>query len=60
MKAVALMLKAIHSQESKETVHEKAVHVAEKLKAMKLLKAAQKVEGGIEETLTYMDFPRQH
>ena len=30
------------------------------LKAMKLAKAAQKVEDGIEETLTYMDFPTQH
>ena len=56
MKAVALMLKAIHSQESKEAAREKAIQVAEKLKAMKLAKAAQKVE----ETLTYMDFPTQH
>ena len=56
MKAVALMLKAIHSQESKEAAREKAIQVAEKLKAMKLAKAAQKVEDGIEETLTYMDF----
>ena len=27
---------------------------------MKLTKAAKKVEDGIEETLTYMDFPTQH
>lgn len=27
---------------------------------MKLSKAAQKVEDGIEETLAYMDFPTQH
>ena len=60
MKSVALMLKAIHSQESKEAAREKAIQVAEKLKAMKLAKAAQKVEDGIEETLTYMDFPTQH
>ena len=40
IKTVALMLKAIHAQESKE--------------------AAKKVEDGIEETLTYMDFPTQH
>lgn len=60
MKAVALMLKAIHSQESKEAAREKAIRVAEKLKAMKLAKAAQKVENGIEETLIYMDFPTQH
>lgn len=60
MEAVALMLKAIHSQESKEAAREKAIQVAERLKAMKLSKAAQKVEDGIEETLTYMDFPTQH
>ena len=60
MKAVALMLKAIHSQAIKEAAREKAIQVSEKLKAMKLAKAAQKVEDGIEETLTYMDFPTQH
>lgn len=60
MKTVALMLKAIHAQESKEAAREKAIQVAEKLRAMKLVKAARKVEDGIEETLTYMDFPMQH
>lgn len=60
MKTVALMLKAIHSQERKEAAREKAIQVAEKLKAMKLAKAVQKVEDGIEETLTYMDYPTQH
>lgn len=55
MKTVALMLKAIHAQESKEAACEKAIQVAEKLQAMKLAKAAKKVEDGIEETLTYMD-----
>ena len=60
MKAVALMLKAIHAQESKEAAREKALHVSEKLQSMKLAKAAKKVEDGIEETLTYMDFPTQH
>ena len=60
MKTVALMLKAIHAQESKEAAREKAIQVAEKLRAMKLAKAAKKVEDGIEETLTYMDFPTQH
>ena len=47
-------------QESKEAAREKAIQVAEKLRAMKLAKAARKVEDGIEETLTYMDFPMQH
>lgn len=39
---------------------EKTIQIAEKLRAMKLAKAAQKVADGIEETLTYMDFPTQH
>ena len=60
MKTVALMLKTIHAQESKETAREKAIQVAEKLRAMKLAKVAKKVEDGIEETLTSMDFPTQH
>ena len=60
MKAVALMLKAIHAQESKEAAREKALQVSEKLQSTKLAKAAKKVEDGIEETLTYMDFPTQH
>ena len=49
-----------YSQGSKEAAREKAIKVAEKLRTMKLAKAAQKVEGGMEETLTYMDFPTQH
>lgn len=39
---------------------EKADQVAEKLKEMKLSAAAKKLTEGIEETLTYMDFPTQH
>lgn len=60
MKAVSMMLKAIHSQESKEAAREKAVQIREKLKEMKLSAAAKKLQEGIEETLTYMDFPTQH
>ena len=60
MKAVAMMLKAIHAQESKESAREKAAQAAEKLKEMKLSAAAKKLTEGIEETLTYMDFPTQH
>ena len=60
VKTVAMMLKAIHAQESKEAAREKALLVAEKLKEMKLASAAKKLEDGIEETITYMDFPYQH
>ena len=59
-KRVAKMLKAIHAQESKEACREKAKTVVEELKAMKLKEAAKKVEDGIEETLTYCDFPDEH
>jgi transposase-like protein len=60
MKLVAKMLKAIHAQESKSAAREKARQVAESLREMKLKEAAQKVEDGIEETLTYMEFPYEH
>ncbi|MBQ9698661.1 MAG: IS256 family transposase [Acidaminococcaceae bacterium] len=60
MREVAMMLKAIHAQENKKAAREKAKQVAERLKEMKLGKAAEKVETGIEETLTFMDFPSQH
>lgn len=57
VKLAAKMLKAIHAQESKKAAREKAKTVVAKLRAMKLKEAAQKVEDGIEETLTYADFP---
>ncbi len=60
MKEVAAMLKAIHAQENKEAAREKAAAVAAKLKEMKLKEAAKKIEDGILETLTYMDFPYAH
>ena len=60
MKYVARMLKAIHAQESKEAAREKAQLVDRKLKELKLAKAAEKVAAGIEETITYMQFPAQH
>ena len=55
-----MMLKAIHSQESKAASREKAALVAEKLRELKLTAAAKKVEEGIEETFTYMDYPSEH
>ena len=59
-KNVAKMLKAIHAQESKKASREKAAAVIAELKAMKLPEAAKKVADGIEETLTYCDFPSEH
>lgn len=60
MKTVSMMLKAIHSQESKEAAREKARIVTEKLREMKSSSATKKLEDGIKETLTYMEFPTQH
>ena len=54
------MLKAIHAQENKEAARQKAKSVVQKLREMKLKEAADKIEKGIEETLTYMDFPYAH
>ena len=60
IRSVAMMLKAIHAQESKEAARRKALQVAEDLRKMKLSAAAKKVDDSIEETLTFMDFPSQH
>lgn len=47
------MLKAIHAQENKAAAKEKAKSVISRLREMKLNKAADKLENGLEETLTY-------
>jgi len=60
MREVSAMLKAIHAQEDLISAREKAKAVAAKLRSMKLSQAAEKVENGIEETLTYMHFPSEH
>jgi putative transposase len=60
MKEVSAMLKAIHAQEDKTAAKEKAAAVVLKLQEMKLKEAAKKVEEGIHETLSYMDFPYVH
>ena len=60
IREVSRMLKAIHAQEDKEAARRKACEVAEKLKQMRLSSAAKILENGIEETLTFMNFPSQH
>jgi putative transposase len=59
-KEVAAMLKAIHGQEDRPAAREKAEAVAKKLEAMKLGQAAACVRSGVDETLSYMAFPREH
>ena len=60
IRAVATMLKAIHAQECPSAAYNKAQVIYQKLKDMKLSKAADCVNDGIGETLTYMDFPVEH
>jgi hypothetical protein len=39
---------------------QKAVQVIEKLRVLRLIKAAELVEAAVEETLTYYAFPEEH
>jgi len=57
---VADMLKAIHAQEDVAAARQKAHDVVAKLEGLRLSKAAGIVRDGINETLTYMAFPREH
>ena len=60
MQEVSAMLKAIHAQEDLAEAQKKTRAVADKLEAMKLRKAAQRVREGADETLSYYQFPREH
>ena len=46
VKEVAAMLKAVHAQEDRQAATEKARQIVEKLRAMKLARAAEMVENG--------------
>jgi putative transposase len=54
------MLKAIHAQEDAQAAREKAHQVVVKLREMRLARAAEIVEAGIDETLTYYAMPTEH
>ena len=60
MAEVAAMLKAVHASEDLDAALAKAEAVCEKLKAVKLPRAAEKVKEGIHATLAYYHFPRGH
>ena len=60
VREVAAMLKAIHAQENRQEAIRKAGSVAKKLEVMKLGKAAKLLSEGIQETLSYYDFPEEH
>ena len=57
---VALMLKAIHAQEDKQSAMKKAAEVAEKLEEQKLGKAATLIREAVEETMAFYAFPPTH
>jgi putative transposase len=60
VREVVAMLKAIHAQEDRREALQKAAAVVEKLEAMRLSKAAGLVREGVAETISYMNFPREH
>ncbi|MCP5416042.1 MAG: IS256 family transposase [Chromatiaceae bacterium] len=60
VKHVALMLKAIHAQESLAAAQEKAGRIVDELRTMRLRKAADLVEVNINETLCYYRYPQTH
>jgi transposase-like protein len=59
-KDVAAMLKAIHAQEDREAARAKAMDIETKLREMRLPEAAELVHKSVEETLSYMAYPREH
>ncbi len=54
------MLKAIHAGEDIAAAREKAIRVIEKLRALRLTRAAELVEEAVEETFAYCAFPEEH
>ena len=60
LRAVALMLKAIHAQESLEAARRKATEVVARLCELRLVKATELVETAVPETLAYYAFPEEH
>ena len=60
VREIAAMLKAIHAGEDIAAARQKAVQVIEKLRGLRLSKAAELVEAAVEETLAYYAFPEEH
>src|SRR4051812_4475964 len=60
VREIAAMLKAIHASEDLVAAREKAIRVIEKLRALRLIRAAELVEAAVEETLTYYAFLEEH
>jgi len=60
MPIVADMLKAIHAAEDLPAATAKAQEVIEKLTTMRLAQAAKILREGVDQTLAYYHFPREH
>src|SRR3974390_252092 len=60
VREIAAMLKAIHAGEDIVAARQKAVQVIEKLRGLRLTKAAELVETAVDETLAYYAFPEEH
>jgi putative transposase len=60
VREIAAMLKAIHAGEDIAAAREKAIRVIEKLRGLRLSRAAELVEMAVEETLSYYAFPEEH
>ncbi len=60
VREIAAMLKAIHAGEDIAAARQKAVQVIEKLRGLRLTKAAELVSAAVEETLAYYAFPEEH
>ena len=60
VREIAAMLKAIHAGEDIVAAREKVIRVIEKLRALRLTRAADLVEAAVEETLAYYAFPEEH
>lgn len=54
---IAAMLKAIHASEDIAAAREKAIRVIEKLRGLRLNRAAELAEAAVEEALTYYALP---
>ena len=60
VREIAAMLKAIHAGEDIAAARETAIRVIEKLRGLRLNRAAELAEAAVEETLTYYAFPEEH
>jgi putative transposase len=60
VREVAAMLKAIHAGQDLVAARQQAVRVIEKLRGLRLTRAAELVETAVEETLAYYGFPEEH